>query len=195
MFGINNIQRVSELLKEHSPAPMRVSEIADMLEITAQVAWDNLKELKKIGSCIQIARGQYIYKNEIEDIKLKKIRARNTIRYPLEIWPYEKTLISLLRHAKYRNDECTITKEHLFELWENQKGRCALTEVPLTTVHGNGWQVPTNVSLDRIDSNKNYVLGNVRLVCWQVNMMKGQLTDEELFIFCKLIFNIKNRGA
>ena len=48
--------------------------------------------------------------------------------------------------------------------------------------------VPSNACLDRIDPTQGYVQGNVRLVCWQAKKMRAELTDEELIVFCKLIF-------
>jgi hypothetical protein len=35
-------------------------------------------------------------------------------------------------------------------------------------------------SLDRIDNTKGYVKGNVRIVSWRANRLKGNATDEEL---------------
>lgn len=35
-------------------------------------------------------------------------------------------------------------------------------------------------SLDRIDSSKGYVPGNVRVISWKVNYLKGELTLEQI---------------
>ena len=43
------------------------------------------------------------------------------------------------------------------------------------------------LSIDRIDNNLGYAEGNVRLVCLQVNYMRGDLTDDIFFAMCKLI--------
>ena len=48
-----------------------------------------------------------------------------------------------------------------------------------------------NISIDRIDSTKGYTKDNVQLVCAQVNMMKAEMTMEELYIFCENIVNNK----
>lgn len=39
---------------------------------------------------------------------------------------------------------------------------------------------PLAPSLDRIDNARGYVPGNVRVTCWLVNKMRGNLSDEEL---------------
>jgi len=46
------------------------------------------------------------------------------------------------------------------------------------------------ISIDRIDSDKGYEVGNARLVCQFVNKMRSTQTDEE---FCKFVKDI-HRG-
>ena len=46
-----------------------------------------------------------------------------------------------------------------------------------------------NVSLDRIDSSKDYVLGNIQLVLKEVNYMKQSLSQEDFINICKKISN------
>lgn len=48
---------------------------------------------------------------------------------------------------------------------------------------------PFIASIDRIDSNIGYVLGNIQLVLWQVNRAKSDGTLEELITMCKAIIN------
>lgn len=77
---------------------------------------------------------------------------------------------------------------YLKELWEQQNGLCAISKIPMTALVFCG-RVPTNVSVDRIDSKRGYIKGNVQLVCMAVNQMKSDLTTEELLYFCKQIIN------
>jgi hypothetical protein len=76
----------------------------------------------------------------------------------------------------------------LKELWELQKGNCAISKIPMTYEMFNG-RTPTNVSVDRIDSNKGYEKGNIQLVCMAVNQMKSDLDAEEFIYFCEQIVN------
>ena len=46
---------------------------------------------------------------------------------------------------------------------------------------------PFSPSVDRIDSTKGYTKDNIRMVIWQYNLMKGEMTDEELLNVCKRI--------
>ena len=68
--------------------------------------------------------------------------------------------------------------EHLDYLWKKQKGRCALSGIKMTYIKGQNI-VLTNVSPDRIDSNKHYEVGNVQLVCHTYNSMKSSYTMKE----------------
>lgn len=51
----------------------------------------------------------------------------------------------------------------------------------------NSGRVPTNLSVDRIDSNKIYTKNNVQLVCMAVNQMKSDLNDLTFYKFCEAI--------
>ena len=77
-------------------------------------------------------------------------------------------------------------------LWNKQDGRCAISNIPMTYKMGIG-RVPTNVSVDRINSAKSYSADNIQLVCMAVNQMKSNLQIDELIFFCKeIIKNNKN---
>ena len=71
-----------------------------------------------------------------------------------------------------------ITLDYLMDLWNKQKGLCALSQQPMTHMKGKG-KVYTNVSVDRIDSSTNYRKGNLQLVCYMFNIWKGTLSNEE----------------
>ena len=84
--------------------------------------------------------------------------------------------------------ECTITPADLKALYKQQEGRCAYTGTQLgvptrfTRVYD-----PDVLSVDRTDSAIGYVVGNVRLVTKQVNMMKQGMSHEEFVGLCKTI--------
>lgn len=64
---------------------------------------------------------------------------------------------------------CHLVIEEVTELWEKQAGRCAITG--MTMAHR-----PNDLrsaSIDRIDSNGIYEVGNVHLVCRWVNFAKS----------------------
>ncbi len=114
------------------------------------------------------------------------------------LWKY-KCLESYLRarfhDAKRKtrggsfSTEC-FTFERLLELLQEQNGRCAVTGKVFTF---EGDEVGTNISIDRIDSNKPYSAGNVRLVCAAVNYMKRRMDDDQLVDWCLDI--VKGMGS
>lgn len=89
--------------------------------------------------------------------------------------------------AKARNKEWNLDITYLGDLWEKQHGKCAYT----------GWDLEIGVnghiktaSLDRIDSNRGYIQGNVQWVHKVVNYAKHTLTHEE---FLKMCFDISSK--
>jgi len=76
-------------------------------------------------------------------------------------------------------------------LWHTQNGCCALTGWQMTMELANG-VVPTNCSLDRIDSTQGYVVGNVQLVCRVANVAKSNLTQSDFVQLCKAVLEKAN---
>lgn len=89
---------------------------------------------------------------------------------------------------KRRYNKANLSSHHLIQLYHNQKGLCALSQVPMTFLHGEG-NVSTNISIDRIVPDLGYEEGNIQLVCRVVNHMKWSLTLDELKQWCKLIIH------
>jgi hypothetical protein len=73
--------------------------------------------------------------------------------------------------------------KYLMQLYNQQQGRCALSGIKMTTVANVG-HVLTNVSIDRINSAREYEKGNVQLLCHIVNVMKHNMTKEQLVEWC-----------
>lgn len=82
------------------------------------------------------------------------------------------------RVAGYRND---VDLDHCKAMWAEQEGRCALTGLAMTDVRGSAPSSARfrNVSIDRVDSARNYCKQNVQLVCTAVNRMKSTFSMEE----------------
>ena len=74
----------------------------------------------------------------------------------------------------------------MYKLWDTQHGKCAISGIDMTYIANCG-RIPTNVSVDRIDSSKGYIKGNVQLVCMAVNQMKNDLDMQTLLTFCDAI--------
>jgi hypothetical protein len=96
-------------------------------------------------------------------------------------------LVSSARcRARVRGLVFELTTEQAATMLTEQQGPCALTGRRMTIDNPKGkFHNGTNVSLDRIDSSRGYVAGNVRLVCVAPNLMKGENSDEELLSWCR----------
>jgi len=65
-------------------------------------------------------------------------------------------------------------------------GCCEITGIPFDfEPHKIYSKNPYSPSIDRIDSSKGYTKQNVRIVLWQVNLMRGEISDEEIIVICK----------
>lgn len=92
--------------------------------------------------------------------------------------------------AKQRNLEFSITKEYIWNLFLKQNRKCVLTGIKIGFPYE--FKDIYTASLDRIDSNKGYIEGNVQWVHKIVNRIK-QNVPEILFIkLCRKIY-LKNK--
>lgn len=93
--------------------------------------------------------------------------------------------------ASSRGIVLVLDKEDLIELYLRQQGKCALTglDLDLTAVgyaKRNG-RAALSPSLDRINSDGNYVLGNVQLIANVVNVMKNDIKQDQFIKLCQLV--------
>lgn len=117
-----------------------------------------------------------------------------------EYTPFRYFLKNAKQHAKDRagaGSIVEITLEELKEQWEKQQGICPYT----------GWQLQTNqmssqsykniktpdrASLDRVDSSKGYIKGNIQFIAFMANVAKNDFHEDELIRFCKAV--AQNKG-
>jgi len=91
--------------------------------------------------------------------------------------------------AKSRNLEFSITMEYMWNLFLHQNKRCALSGEFLEFSPD---PEKRTASLDRIDSSKGYIEGNVQWVHKRVNLIKWDLNQSEFLLWCKKITQFKN---
>lgn len=79
--------------------------------------------------------------------------------------------------ARYRGHECTLTVELLETLLQSMV--CSATGLPLSLEwKGPSGSNPWAPSVDRLNNSLGYAPGNVRIVCWAFNNMRGDFPDE-----------------
>ena len=107
-----------------------------------------------------------------------------------------------------------ITKEEFFQLWEDHKKKyggwfCAYTGKPMTKQRGgnpvmsvtggevlfgknSSIKVKSNMSVDRIDSDKGYTKDNIVFCTWEFNDRKGEVSVRDIGHILDLIERRKN---
>jgi len=97
-----------------------------------------------------------------------------------------------LRRAFYRSKkfrrEFSVEDKDVLNLYNKQKGRCALSKVPFIICHKGSKRTKNNLSIDRIDSKKGYTVDNIQLVDKNINKSKGTLSNSEFLHWCRLIY-------
>lgn len=94
---------------------------------------------------------------------------------------------NLKNKAKTRGLEFNISNQYLWNIFIQQDRKCALSGIDLCfSSNYRDCHIQT-ASVDRIDSSKGYVEGNVQWVHKKVNFMKQALSDTEFINLCKLI--------
>ena len=95
---------------------------------------------------------------------------------------------SIKRNAKKRNLEMSISIEYAWNKFIEQNRMCALTGIPIYFQARKDLRNAT-ASLDRIDSSKGYIEGNVQWVHKKINYMKQQFNQTEFIEWCKKVVN------
>lgn len=93
--------------------------------------------------------------------------------------------------------EYDITVDFLKELWERQNGKCPYTGIkmilPESKLSFRKCRSIEKASLDRIDTTKGYLKGNVEFVCQGINFAKHDYSKEEVLQFINKIKNYNSQ--
>lgn len=74
---------------------------------------------------------------------------------------------------------CDLPDGYLFDLWQKQEALCFYTDAQMATTYGGGAS-PSNPSVDRVDVDLGYVVGNVVLCTYRANSIKRDVTLAEM---------------
>ena len=92
---------------------------------------------------------------------------------------------------------CDIDVKYLKKIWDSQNGICPYTNIkmilPESTTKYDKIRSLKKASLDRIDSSKGYIEGNVEFVCSAINLGKNNFPKKDMILFVKEIidFSVK----
>lgn len=106
-------------------------------------------------------------------------------------WLYGK----IRKNAKGRGLEFNVSVEYLHEIWIKQNKKCPYSGIEITFTRIEEEFKYKTASLDRIDSSKGYIEGNVQWTTKQVNFMKQNLSDEDfLNLVTKIYENTRGKN-
>lgn len=91
---------------------------------------------------------------------------------------------SFMKSALSRGLSWDLSIEDVASLYESQDRKCALTGWPVEWAEA-GWG--HTASLDRIDNDQGYAVGNVQIVHKSANMARGSLSVEDFVALCKAV--------
>lgn len=104
---------------------------------------------------------------------------------------YKEITRSFFHHiedsAKRREIEFSVSIEYLQEIWEKQNRKCAISGLALIMETRQRLKIKATASLDRIDSSKGYIEGNVWWVHKHVNIAKNSFPLSEFIEMCNNI--------
>jgi len=122
---------------------------------------------------------------ELPEHKKIKLREKHGESYrkrkadPLKFGKMEFT--ALKTRARTKNFKFDLTAEYIQKKFDDCNGNCAITKLPFSMEIGKkGKRNPYRPSVDRINSKKGYIKGNIQIVLAIVNTMKMDYTDDIL---------------
>lgn len=102
---------------------------------------------------------------------------------------------SIIKHK----DDIDIDVNYLKELWKSQNGICPYTGIkmilPESSSRYHKIKSLKKASLDRIDSSKGYLRGNVEFVCYAINLAKNNHTKKDLINFLAEFISVNTLGV
>ena len=105
-------------------------------------------------------------------------------RYKDTHWSY-RLIENAKGTARRRNIDLDIDRFFLEKLWDNQRGLCFWTQVPL--LKNGPVRHPQKASVDRIDSSKGYLRENIVLACQFANLGKSAVNIRTFFEFLETL--------
>jgi|SRR5882724_7468475 len=167
-------------MQENQKPPNLIELICDQCKqsynITISERASQLKKFKcQFNSCSNKCRIIYLNANGLN---------RGTKRQINKFSPFQK-LFYIIKNNKHQFD---LTVQDIFDAWQIQQGKCAVTGLLMSLPTHPKDKTPTTpnwASVDRIDSSKPYTKSNVQMVCLSVNLAKNDFTDGQIRQFIK----------
>lgn len=125
------------------------------------------------------------------NLENRNIRMLNSNNFNFFI---KKIYNSMRYRSKKYSQDIDFDIQYLIDLYNFQNGKCAISGIEMTFLIGEYIKIPTNISIDRIDSSKGYIKDNIHLVCTIINTMKNNLTLDDFKMYITLTYNNINNN-
>ena len=131
--------------------------------------WVALSLVKDGEDALQ--RAVAMVRNDALPKVVKRLRAAKGTDYKKTLTKYlRKCFTTAQSRARQFDFECSITFDQIIGIAEKFNWRCQLTGLPFELAPvSNGKYMPFAPSIDRIDSQGGYCIGNVRIICLAMN--------------------------
>ena len=138
--------------------------------------------------CSQQCRGRKLWEDTPSD---RRVSTPNLPPKELdELSPFRPHLKTIKCHAKKIGRKVLLDAGDLKLQWERQGGQCALTGwtmINYRSTQDRPPRCPQRASVDRLDSNKDYTVDNIRFICMMGQFAKNNFTDHQLREFCEAV--------
>lgn len=97
---------------------------------------------------------------------------------------------TIIYGAKSRGINFEVSIKYAYEIYEKQNKKCSLSGLKIFFGKGS----KRTASLDRIDSSKGYIEGNIQWVHKDINIMKMALSNKDFINYCYNVSNFHSRN-
>ena len=178
-----------EQIKTYMQNRKLITFVCDCCGKEAQKPLSEYNRNKKLGRknfCSRSCAIRYANKNKLHTFtdKCREHLLSICNNHKDEYTKFRYTLHNILKRSK----DVDVDLEYLKQLWESQNGTCPYTGIKLKLPTYRDYKFYFNcASLDRIDSFKGYIKGNVQFISLPINLMKSTKSDIEVKQFLKQI--------
>ncbi len=155
------------------------------------------------GNTIDVCRGSLV-RNKTKSCgcyNKEQIKKRGHEKYSGSKYVPGKKITNIIKNAKHRKIYC-IEKEELQKeidrVFEEQNFKCIYSGEDLRFYDrdNNGNIIPKsgNASVDRIDSSKGYIQGNLQICTKRINVSKMEVSHKDFLLMIEKIYNHSIKG-
>jgi hypothetical protein len=126
---------------------------------------------REVINCVCLECKKISYTKWQTGAKGMAYRAKEMVRYREQ--PKNRMLSRVKTRAGIKGIEFDLTINDI-----KIPNECPVLGIPLLIA--NGYRLDNSPSIDRVDSSKGYIRGNIKIISWRANKIKSDATADEL---------------